>query len=676
MSPSIEYKTALNKQQQEAVLSTEGPHLVIAGAGSGKTRVLIFRTAYLVEKGIDPENILLLTFTRRAANEMLNRACAILDDRCRNVSGGTFHSFANSILREYAERIDLPRNFTILDQADSEALISRIRKEKKLTQIDKRFPRKSALMDVISKTVNKDSDTQTVLAEEYPHFCQWSDVIEDVRLQYRKMKAAMAALDFDDLLVRLENLLTTKSDIRETLSRQYRYIMVDEYQDTNSLQARIIRLLCSAHNNIMAVGDDSQSIYSFRGAQFKNIIDFPKTFTGAKVITLEENYRSSQPILDLTNEVILSAREGFNKELFTRQTGEVRPLYRDTYNENAQSYFILRKITALQKEGVDPSQIAVLFRSGWHSNDLEVTLASHRVPFIKYGGQRFVEAAHIKDVICFLRLLDNIREEVSWSRVLLLMPGIGPQTAARIMTEIKTRSRATLDGLSYYAKNEHVRRLCDYLMRADMDVLTPSALLETALEWYHPYLIETYDDYDKRINDLESLQNITERYQDLPNLLADLALDPPESSLVNARRARQDHDALTLSTIHSAKGLEWHTVFMIHVSEGFLPSYRSLNNPDAIEEERRLFYVAATRAKKNLFILRPLMNSSVRAHQTGADSRYTRASRFLGEGRVLDLVDIESDQRGGYSSRPQQQNAYEEYVDQLPDDDPFLLDTW
>jgi DNA helicase-2/ATP-dependent DNA helicase PcrA len=639
----IDYNQALNQQQLQAVTSINGPHLVIAGAGSGKTRVLVYRTAYLVEQGTDPTNILLLTFTRRAANEMLERASAILDDRCRKVSGGTFHSFANLILRQYATRIELPVNFTILDEADTGFVINRIRQDKGLHKLDKRFPRKDTISAIISKSINKNTDVAAVMYDEYPQFQQWIEEIEQIKQDYAVAKREMGALDFDDLLIALRNLLQTKEDVRTALSQHYRYIMVDEYQDTNRIQAEIIQLLACDHDNVMVVGDDSQSIYSFRGAHFKNIIHFPDVFPGTKVIKLEENYRSSQPILDLTNEIILSAREKFEKILFTRNEGGCRPVYRDMLNENAQSKYIICKIQELLQEGTTLGEIAVLFRSGWHSNDLEIELSSCGIPFVKYGGYKFLESAHVKDAVSYLRLVQNPSDQVSWIRVLTLMRGVGPKTALTIAKEASA-GNAVMVTNKHVQKHASVKRLLEFLKTIDPAVQSPTEILDLALQFYYPFLMDQYDDYDKRANDLESLQKIVERYASLNDFLTDLTLDPPEKSRLEAQRHGKDKSSLVLSTIHSAKGLEWDTVFVIHLCEGFMPSYRSFDNTEALEEERRLFYVASTRAKRNLFLLRPQMVSS-RALGGNNGTPFTRVSRFLGEGRILDLlVDIESQQ--------------------------------
>lgn len=634
----LDYKKELNAAQLAAVESIDGPHLVIAGAGSGKTRVLVYRVAYLVQKGINPQEILLLTFTRKAAGEMLRRASLLLDERCNKVSGGTFHSFANMILRKYASILGLSNNFTILDESDAEDIINLIRTQFGFGKNEKRFPRKKAIYDVISKSVNKSCDIGIILYDEYPQFLEWADAIKKINQEYAEYKKLKSLLDYDDLLVYLKDLLNDYEDIRIRLSNKYKYIMVDEYQDTNKLQAHIACLLASVHQNIMVVGDDSQSIYSFRGANFKNIMDFPKIFKGAKIITLEENYRSTQAILNLTNQIIHFAEEKFEKNLYTKKKQGNIPVYVDAEDENSQSRFVADKILELREEGVELGDIAVLFRSGWHSNDLEIELASRNIPFVKYGGQKFVEAAHIKDIISYLRISYNIFDAVSWHRTLLLMRGIGTKTAERIINEIITSKK----GISIDAKGIHksadLERLLELLKKLDINSQSPAELIRIFLEYYAPLLKEKYDDFNKRLNDLDSLERIAARYDNLEEFLTDMALEPPERNIIEAGIKDKDDSRLTLSTIHSAKGLEWHTVFLIYVAEGHLPSYLSLEDNDSIEEERRLLYVATTRAKENLFLIKPQIDRSPRSYFDSGGSAFTQVSRFLDEGNILDKL--------------------------------------
>ena len=631
----INYEEELNPAQLDAVQSIEGAHLVIAGAGSGKTRVLVYRVAYLVEKGVLPDEILLLTFTRRAAAEMLRRASILLDERCQKVAGGTFHSFANYILRRYAKLLGISQNFTILDQSDAEDTVNLIRTQFGFAKSDKRFPRKKAILEVISKSINRSENLEKVLYDEYPQFIEWTDEIEKIRKEYVTYKFTKSMLDYDDLLVFLKLLLQKHGQVKARLSDKYKYIMVDEYQDTNRLQADIVRMLAGEDSNVMVVGDDSQSIYSFRGANFKNIIDFPKVFPGARVIKLEENYRSIQPILNLTNEIINCSKERFEKKLFTRKKGENLPFYVETHDENAQSGYVAEKILELREQGVELGDIAVLFRSGWHSNDLEVELAGRNIPFVKYGGQKFVEAAHIKDIISFLRIVFNMSDAVSWHRVLLLMRGIGPKTAQRLINEVVINKKGLDGDDKLFTSHEDLTALIALLKKVTPANTEPGQLVKIFLEYYHPLLKDKYDDFNKRLNDLDSLERIASRYNSLENFLGDMALEPPERSIVEAGKKDKDDSTLTLSTIHSAKGLEWHTVFLIFAAEGHLPSYLSLEDEEAIEEERRLFYVATTRAKENLFIIKPHIDRSPRSYFSHSNSIFTQPSRFLTEGDIL-----------------------------------------
>lgn len=641
----MDYTKELNKAQLQAVQSTEGSYLVIAGAGSGKTRVLTYRVAYLVEKGVSPGEILLLTFTRRAAGEMLRRASMVLDERCYNVSGGTFHSFANATLRKYALVLGLPNNFTILDESDAADAVNLARAKLGFNKLQKRFPRKGTILNVISKSVNKSEDIEIILYDEYPQFMEWADEIRKIRDEYIKYKRLKALLDYDDLLVFLKELLNKHEGIRKSLSAKYKYIMVDEYQDTNKIQAEIAYSLAFEHRNIMVVGDDAQSIYSFRGANFKNIIDFPKIFPGTQIIALEENYRSTQPILNLTNEVISQSRESFEKILYTRNSGKKLPVFVEVRDESAQSRYIADKVMELQKEGVGLGRIAVLFRSGWHSNDLEIELAGRNIPFAKYGGQKFAEAAHIKDIIAYLRIIYNVFDEASWFRALLLIPGIGPKTAGNIIKEAaRQRNAAPASGDKVFKKFDKLHKLFELLNRDGLERSRPADLIKIFLDYYNPLLKEKYDDFNKRLNDLDSLLRISSRYDSLESFLTDMALESPERAEEARSRRDGDNSKLTLSTIHSAKGLEWHTVFMIYVAEGHLPSYLSLENEDDIEEERRLFYVAATRAKENLFLLKPHLDRFSRGAMDSGGLVFTRISRFLDQARIMDkLVNVEPD---------------------------------
>ncbi len=604
----IDYQNELNPAQYEAVSSTEGAYLVIAGAGTGKTRTLVYRVARLIEMGINPKSILLLTFTRKAAREMMNRAAILLDNRCSKINGGTFHSFANLTLRKYSKLIGLDSGFTILDQGDSEDVINLIRAQLNLIKLKKRFPNKQTIAKVISLSVNTGKTIEDILIEEFPHFAEHLEKINDISKIYKNYKKLSVLLDYDDLLIYLRDFLNDPIK-SQALTRTINYVMVDEYQDTNKLQADIVQGLAKHNNNVMVVGDDSQSIYSFRGANFKNIMQFPQLFKDVKLIMLEENYRSTQEILDFGNHVIEAAIEKYPKHLFTRKNGGDLPAIIASTTENMQSRFIVDRILELREENVSLNDIAVLFRSSFSSFDLEIELNKANIPYQKFGGMKFIETAHIKDVLAFLRIAENPKDIVSWYRVLLLHEGIGPKRAQDLIEKItsgevniKSHPEKTLD--KNYKENIFNLFLCLYKIHTSRQL--PTEISEIVVDYYEPIFKTKYDDYNKRKKDLEIFINITENYTSLNSLLSDMALEPPIESLADISEEDKENEVLTLSTIHSAKGLEWHTVFIIHAVEGFFPSSMSYDKIENLEEERRLMYVASTRAKQNLYISYPM----------------------------------------------------------------------
>jgi DNA helicase-2/ATP-dependent DNA helicase PcrA len=604
----VDLLSELNPSQRAAVEALEGPQLVIAGAGSGKTRTLVYRVAHLVQKGVAPESILLLTFTRKAASEMLRRAAGVLDERCARVAGGTFHGFANQVLRRHGQRVGFGSGFTILDRADAGDLIGLLRSQAGLDRRDRRFPRKMTILDIFSKRVNTHRSLEQILDEEYPQFTEELDELEGLSKAYAERKKQQNVLDYDDLLVYLRQLLRDHEGVRRQLSATYRYIMVDEYQDTNRLQAHIAALLATGHQNLMVVGDDAQSIYSFRGAHYRNILDFPKIFPNAQVTVLEQNYRSSQPILDLANAVLESAEEKYSKSLFTEVEGLARPRFVRTPDDHAQARYICRRVLELREEGVPLGEIAVLSRAAWHSNSLEVELNNANIPFRKFGGLRFVEAAHVKDVSALLRLSVNPLDDSAWFRVLQLFEGVGPTTARKVAATVAEQrgdwsilEDESLARLRYGQDLARLRKVLDALVDTTLSV---DERVAAAVQYYRPLLKRNYDDARRRQGDLESLQVISERYRSVERFLTDIALDPPEV----ARRdgpSDPEEEWLTVSTVHSAKGLEWHSVFVLNLSQGQFPSHRSLDDEASYEEERRLFYVAVTRAKQNLYLLHP-----------------------------------------------------------------------
>ena len=624
----INYKEELNPSQYEAAVTHQGPLLVLAGAGSGKTRTLVFRVARMVEEGIDPASILLMTFTRRAAEEMLQRVEALLGSRCDRVTGGTFHSFANTILRRYAQLLGLANAFTILDRSDSEDVINLIRSRMGLDKKERRFPRKQTIMEILSLAANKTCGVAAVLDEQFPHLFNELDELGQIEEYYRNYKHERSLLDYDDLLTYLCDLLRGHPELAERLSHTFRYIMVDEYQDTNRLQADIVRLLAHSHDNVMAVGDDAQSIYSFRGATVRNIFEFPNLFPDTKVIKLEENYRSTQPILDLSNEIILQAKESYTKNLFTRREAGIKPVLVEAESERYQSRFVAQKILELHESGVSLPEMAVLFRSSFHSFDLEIELSKRNIQFVKRGGFKFIETTHIKDVLAHLRIIANPQDAVSWYRVLLLLDGVGPKSSEAILAHVLD-GPDQFQGLATYRGRGTVtaalKNLAEALQQAKAEELKPAEQLEIIVRYYLPILKRRHrDDSPKRQKDLEHFTIITERYRSLDRMLSDMALEPPTNSVDNVLATQgEDEGLLTLSTIHSAKGLEWHSVFIIWAVEGRFPSLYNKDD-DELEEERRLMYVAATRAKENLFITYPI---NIFDRATGMV--LSRPSRFL-----------------------------------------------
>ena len=605
---SIDYAAALNPQQLAAVTAGEGPSLVIAGAGSGKTRTLVYRVAYLIDSGVDPSHILLLTFTRKSAQEMLHRAGELIGVRSERVCGGTFHSVANILLRRYGRAIGLEPGFTILDRGDAEDLIALVRSQLGLNEKDKRFPRKGTIAEIFSKSENTLRSLDDIVLEEFGHFADHVEALTQLQAGYRAAKRQRQLTDYDDLLVLLRQLLIQDIHAREGISRLYRYILVDEYQDTNRLQADVIRNLAASHQNVMVVGDDSQSIYAFRGATFKNIMEFPTLFPGTTMYKLEENYRSTQPILNLANCIIEEAAEKYTKHLFTRKLDGPLPTLAEAAGENAQSRFVAQKILELREEGVPLSEVAVLFRSSFHSFDLEIELSRSGLPFVKRGGVKFIETAHVKDLLAHLRVIANPLDAVSWHRVLMLVEGVGPKKAQDILTTlvrsdkpydmlraVSGRSAQGLKNLAYTLESlssAHDRRTAEQVNHI--------------YEYYLPILKEQYDDYPKRIRDLDHLHTIAEGYPEVEAFLSDLALEPPDGSAIDVEAADRDDERMVLSTIHSAKGLEWQCVFVIWVVDGKFPSMYSFVTDEELEEERRLFYVAVTRAKRHLYLTYPI----------------------------------------------------------------------
>jgi DNA helicase-2/ATP-dependent DNA helicase PcrA len=606
LTNKIIYKDVLNPSQLEAVMTLEGPVLVIAGAGSGKTRTLVYRVARLVETGVPPENILLLTFTRKAAGEMLERAAGLVDERCINVSGGTFHSLAHRVLRFNADRLGFETSFTILDRQDMEEVIQALVKEMQPEKGTIRFPKKATLANILSKSVNLETTIASLMGEEFAQFLEYIPEVIRVERFYRDYKKTNQLMDYDDLLIFFRQLLEENEDVRADLNRRYGYIMVDEYQDTNGIQADIVRLLASEHENIMVVGDDSQSIYSFRGANYHNMFDFPGLFPKVKTIKLEQNYRSTQPILSFTNDIMSQASEKYTKCLFTAREGGEKPQIIDVRTDPEQAMFISGSLREFLDEGISLDEMAVLFRASHHSFELELELTRREIPFVKYGGFKFMESAHIKDLLAHLRVAVNRKDTISWGRILRLIKNIGQKKSQSIINWIKKEGQPPWRLCEWpgAGKNDDgLKSLAGLLKELCAKDITPERAVESVNRYYDPILKENFDNFPKRQKDLEHMVPMAGRYKKLRAFLDDLVLEPPASSAdITSDRGR---DCLTLSTVHSAKGLEWSVVFIIWVMEGYFPSARAYSSMESIEEERRLMYVAATRAKDRLIMCYP-----------------------------------------------------------------------
>lgn len=636
----IDIKKDLNPSQLAAVMAVNGPVIVIAGAGSGKTRVIEYRVLNLIQNGVEPHSILLLTFTRKAAHEMLSRASRH-DQRCMRVEGGTFHSFAYRMLKKYGAEIGLAKTFSILDEDDAGVAMHKCATRLGCFERDRLFPKKETLRSVISMSVNKAATIEDVLDKEYPHFLEFAPEITSVRKEYTEYKVKNGYLDYDDLLVYLR-LLLKRSDIRPKIADKYRFLMVDEYQDTNKIQADIVYLLAEKNRNVMAVGDDAQSIYGFRGTSHENIMEFPKRFAGCTIIKLEENYRSTQPILDAANAVLGNINNKYAKTLTAAKRFEgVKPrllFFKDVYEE---AMWIADKIKELRDDGTPLGHQAVLFRSAYISIPLQAELSRRNIPYQVFGGLRFYETAHVKDLVAHLRVLANPKDEISWHRILMLIEGIGPKTADKITVKL-AGSGASLDkaiddvlvnGDKAHTYSARLKNLGSCL-KDICNKVSMGQRYDRVLDHYLPLMKEKFDDWHIRVNDFESLRQIVATYTSLADFLADFSIEAPERGVRAVEPERKNEEGpLTLSTIHSAKGLEWETVFLIGVADGTLPISFALNSEDDIEEEHRLFYVALTRAKTDLFL--SLHHEGTR----GGLTQFNKISRFVDDANVLAALD-------------------------------------
>jgi DNA helicase-2/ATP-dependent DNA helicase PcrA len=626
----------LNLAQREVVEHLGGPLLVVAGAGSGKTWTLACRVARLVDRGVLPERILLLTFTRRAAREMLSRAERLTGERSvGRVWGGTFHSVGNRLLRLHGRALGLRPDFTVMDRTDSADLMDLIRGDLGLAATERRFPRKDTLADIYSRTVNAQTKLREVLEADFPWCAEELDGIRHIFEDYTGRKREHHCLDYDDLLLYWHALARTRAG--ERVAAMFDHVLVDEYQDTNALQADILCATRPTGQDLMVVGDDAQAIYSFRAATVRNIMEFPDRFPGTRLVRLEQNYRSTQPILDVSNAVIAMSPQRHEKTLWSERRSERQPVLLTCLDEPEQSDAVCRAVLEHREQGVSLKEQAVLFRAGHHSDLLEVELSRRNIPFVKYGGLKFMEAVHVKDALAVLRVLENPLDEVSWFRVFQLLEGVGPATARRLVRELSPNGEAVQEWLRRLATDTAVpgpaRPGIDELASVARDCgddVPPPAQLGRVRRFLEPILARRYDHADARLRDLEQLEQLAAGYPTRGRFLADLALDPPTSTAELAGPPLLDEDYLVLSTIHSAKGGEWDVVHVIHAADGMIPSDMASGDEDRIEEERRLLYVALTRARDALYVYFPLRYHR-RNHAYEDRYHHAQITRFLPE---------------------------------------------
>ena len=661
-SVHIDYAAELNEQQLAAVAAPPGPILVIAGAGSGKTRTLTYRVAYLLENGIDPRNILLLTFTNKAAREMLNRVANLLPVDASGLWGGTFHSVGNRILRRHGTALGYSSGFTIMDREDQKDLINTVVASAGIDPKEIRFPKGDVLAEIFSFVVNTEMQLEALLAEKFPYFLPLLGKIQDVRDRYEKKKKATNSVDFDDLLQKTLLMFQQHERIAEIYRRQFQFILVDEYQDTNKIQADLVDLLARDHRNLMVVGDDAQSIYSWRGANFQNILEFPKRYPDAQVFKIEMNYRSVPEILEVANAAIAANVQQFRKHLSaTRESKTLRPALVALNDSSEQAQFVAQRILELRDENIDLNDIAVLYRAHYHALELQLELSRRGIPYQITSGIRFFEQAHIKDVTSFVRFVANPRDEVAFNRMVKLLPGIGNRTAENLwqawtaglavagIGDAGRQQESDGSGVndpgyrpaSGYNFGERLlamnvpaksKKMWTQLAHT-LDEIAPGGEPKPPSEMITSIVEAIYDDYAKvnfanyqlRREDLDQLAAFARQFKDVHEFLSQLAL----ISNVDAEAApaqTNEKEAVNLSSVHQAKGLEFHTVFVIWLTDGMFPSSRSLDTRDALEEERRLFYVAITRARDELYLIYPHMRLS-----GGYGDVFQRPSRFLQE---------------------------------------------
>ena len=629
------WRTGLDADQLAAVEHDGGPLLIVAGAGTGKTRTLVARLARLISTGTPPERLLLVTFSRRAADEMIRRLAPLVGPEvARRVHAGTFHSVAHRLLRQHGEALGLGSGFSVMDQGDAADLMHLVRQEVGEGKA-RRFPRKDTLLSVYSRVVNAQEPLRPVLRRHFPWVQEHEAAIGHVFSLYTERKRAQGVLDFDDMLL-YWRAAATDPNVGPVLAAAYDHILVDEYQDTNVLQADIVAALRAGGGPLTAVGDDAQSIYAFRAATVRNMLDFPDRFANASVLKLERNYRSTQPILDLANAVLEQATEGYAKHLWTEREGGLRPVLATCPDEASQADAVADVILEHHESGVALRDQAVLFRTAHHSDLLEVELRRRNIPFVKYGGLRFLEAAHVRDLLAAMRVLDNPRDELAWYRLLQLLDGVGPAGARRAMEAMGVGEG---EGLSRFVEAagsflpskaaEDAGRLASALDECRGESLAPAVQIERLAAGLEPMIRRRYDNADVRLRDLEALARVATAFEDRSRMVAELTLDPPASTGDLAGPPLLDDDYVILSTVHSAKGGEWRVVHLIHAADGMFPSDMSTGSREEIEEERRLFYVALTRAREHLHVYAPLRYHHGGPFGRGDAHSYGQRTRFL-----------------------------------------------
>jgi len=658
---NIDYARELNPQQLAAVTAPPGPSLVIAGAGSGKTRTLTYRVAYLLEQGIPPERILLLTFTNKAAGEMMRRVADLIGRQIPELWGGTFHSIGSRVLRSHADLLGYHRDFTILDRDDAKDLIKACIAEAGIKTKEMHFPKPDVLNEIFSLAANTHQTTAELLDGQFSYFSQFAPQIADLQKRYAARKRATNAMDFDDLLALWLKLMQDHAEVREHYQRRFQFILVDEYQDTNQLQSDLIDLLAGRHHNVTVVGDDAQSIYAWRGANFQNIFKFPNRYPGTKTFKIETNYRSTPEILKVANAAIAANTQQFTKELAPARKSGLKPALVACMDAAQQASFIAQRVGELPEEGVNLNQVAVLYRSHFHALELQLELTRRQIPFSITSGIRFFEQAHIKDATAYLKLVANPRDETAFKRIALLLPGIGAKGAEKIWNAFHSRSRGDETQISIGSRQSPVGSQSEpphvgsYKIAPVLQACVKSVPKKAAVAWaqlvatiaqiedetvrksaakmlrlvmdagYDDYLKETYDNYERRLDELQQLAEFAFQFGAVEEFLTQLAL------LTNVEAEddpKDDQDKIRLSTIHQAKGLEFDVVFVIMMCDGLFPSTRSMESPEGEEEERRLLYVAITRAKNELYLSYPLIRAGY--GNTGMDAMQ-QPSRFLAE---------------------------------------------